>query len=269
MSNSDASTTRDGQNVALVHEQLRSGILRGEIPTGEISQVALGRHLRAGRTPLREAIRMLQHEGLVISEPNRRVRVADLSAADAEDLSVMRICLEGMAIRLTVPALGGRDIGELEGLMAQMEHFRRIQDDTSYAIAHRLFHTRLISEGGERLTTLASQLFDHAERYRIAFAVRTPELWDARHAEHRVILDAVIAGQSDAAARCLVQHYGSSAMMIFDALGGDYTPDRLRTALASAAPGAERSLSRLSSDVGVEPGDPSQCVGSSTDEAGR
>ena len=78
--------TRDGQNVTIVHDKLRQEILRGGIPAGETSQAALARDLDVGRTPLRKAIRMLQREGLVISEPNRRLRIAELSATDMEEL---------------------------------------------------------------------------------------------------------------------------------------------------------------------------------------
>src|SRR5689334_16751770 len=93
-----AAGTRDGQNVALVHDRLREAILNGEIPAGQAtSKNTLARNLGAGRTPVREALRLLQREGLVLSEPNRRVRIADLSASDAEELYVMRISLEAIA----------------------------------------------------------------------------------------------------------------------------------------------------------------------------
>ena len=63
-----------------VHNRLRDGILRGEFdPRVPISQVQLAARLGVSRTPLREALRMLQREGLIDSEPNRRVRVAELS----------------------------------------------------------------------------------------------------------------------------------------------------------------------------------------------
>ncbi|MGH2937167.1 MAG: GntR family transcriptional regulator, partial [Solirubrobacterales bacterium] len=80
------SVPREGRNVSIVHDQLRSEILAGNIPSGETSQADLARRLDVGRTPLREAIRMLQREGLVISEPNRRVRITDLSSTDFEEL---------------------------------------------------------------------------------------------------------------------------------------------------------------------------------------
>src|SRR4029450_4596593 len=61
--------SRDGQHVALVHERLRNAILRGEVPAGyTASQAALASRLEVGRTPLREALRMLGRAGLVLFE---------------------------------------------------------------------------------------------------------------------------------------------------------------------------------------------------------
>src|SRR3954466_7502581 len=145
--------TRDGQHVALVHTRLRDAILRGELPAGQTtSQVTLARDLDVGRTPLREALRMLQREGLVVSEPNRRVRIAELSTAAAEALYVMRIALEAVAIRITVPTLTSTDIAELEGYMAQMDHYMRADDRRGLRLPHRAFHDRLVSAAGERVT---------------------------------------------------------------------------------------------------------------------
>src|ERR687889_810805 len=149
----DGVVTRDGQNVALVHDRLRAAILRGELSAGQTtSQVTLARDLEVGRTPLREALRLLQREGLVISEPNRRVRIAELSSTDAEELYVMRIALEAVAIRITVPALKSSDFAELEGYMAQMDHYMRVEDRMGMRVPHRAFHDRLVRGAGERVT---------------------------------------------------------------------------------------------------------------------
>ena len=76
----------------------------GSSPPGAVmSQVALAEELGISRTPLREALRMLQSEGLVEGEPNRRVRVAPMTRTDLEELCVMRVTLEAEAIRLSVP----------------------------------------------------------------------------------------------------------------------------------------------------------------------
>ena len=168
--------TRDGQHVALVHDRLRAAILLGELPAGQTtSQVTLARDLEVGRTPLREALRMLQREGLVVSEPNRRVRIAALSSTDAEELYVMRIALEAVAIRITVPTLTSTDFAELEGLMAQMDHYMRSDDRMGMRVPHRAFHDRFVRAAGERVTTTIGQLFDHGERYRLRYGATTPE----------------------------------------------------------------------------------------------
>jgi DNA-binding GntR family transcriptional regulator len=171
-------------HVETVHEILRSAILRGEIPAGRITtQAALSDQLGVGRTPLREALRMLQSEGLVVSERNRQVQIADLSADDAEQLYVMRIALETAAIRITVPTLTSDSFAELEGAMAQMDHYMRVEDQPGMRTPHRLFH-RILNEGaGERVSRGIAELFDHAERYRLQCGATAP--WEKRRQEHR------------------------------------------------------------------------------------
>src|SRR3954469_11506412 len=204
----NARRIRDGQPVALVHDRLRAAILRGELAAGETtSQVTLARDLDVGRTPLREALRLLHREGLVGSERNRRVGIAELSSTDAEELYVMRIALEAVAIRITVPTLTSTDFAELEGWMAQMEHYMRSDDRRGLRLPHRAFHDRLVHAAGERVTTTIGQLFDHGERYRLAYGATTRERWAQRPAEHREILDAAAAGDADLAAERLTAHY--------------------------------------------------------------
>jgi DNA-binding GntR family transcriptional regulator len=240
--------SRDGQHVALVHERLRNAILRGEVPAGyTASQAALASRLEVGRTPLREALRMLQREGLVVSEPNRPVRVAGLSSSDAEELYVMRISLEAVAIRITVPRLVSADIAELEGLLAQMDHYMRARDNTGLRQPHRAFHLALVAGSGPRVTETIGQLFDHAERYRLAFGAATPEILDQRREEHRSIVDAVSVGDTDLAADRLVAHYAHTAALVFAGLDPGHDLARLRTTIATVAPGAEDALAASSS----------------------
>ncbi len=239
----EAGRPRDGQHVALVHERLRNAILRGEVPAGyTASQAALAGQLEVGRTPLREALRMLQREGLVVSEPNRPVRVAGLSSSDAEELYVMRISLEAVAIRITVPQLHSADIAELEGLLAQMDHYMRSRDNTGLRTPHRAFHLALVAGSGPRVTETIGQLFDHAERYRLAFGAATPDVLDQRREEHRSIVDAVTAADPDQVAQRLVAHYAHTAALIFAGLDAGHDLARLRTTIATVAPGAEHAL---------------------------
>lgn len=238
--------SRDGQHLALVHERLRDAILRGEVPAGHTTtQANLASEFAIGRTPLREALRMLQREGLVVSEPNRRVRIAGLSASDAEELYVMRISLEAVAIRVTVPRLVSADLAELEGLLAQMAHYMQAADYSSFRKPHRAFHLLLVSGSGVRGMETIGQLFDHAERYRLAFGANTPVVSAERRVEHRSIVDAVAAGDADRAACLLVAHYLHTAELILAGLDAEHDLSRLHIAIQAVAPGAQRALRQI------------------------
>ena len=171
------SSGRHGESAPEVHARLRTAILRGDLAAGaKMSQMALAEQFDVGRTPLREALRMLQREGLVVSELNRRVAIAPLSSSEAEDLYIMRIALEVVALRLTAPTLTSLELGELEGLMAQMAHFYRT-DHAAVWVPHRAFHQLLVRGAGARGLATIGELFDHAERYRLTLVGFTPDSW--------------------------------------------------------------------------------------------
>jgi DNA-binding GntR family transcriptional regulator len=234
---------RDSANVATVHERLRTAILRGELEPGAIiPQGSLAAAFDAGRTPLREALRMLQREGLVISEPNRPVRIAPLSQQDFEEVYIMRVALETVAIHLTVPTLTSSDFADLEGFMAQMDHYQKAEDQTGFRGPHRAFHHRLIAGSGLRVSAQMDELSDHSERYRLRFGDSAS--WQERRGEHRGILDAAAARDADLAAKRLAEHYAGTAALVFKVLDPEHDPERLRSAIEAVAPGAEAALRR-------------------------
>lgn len=231
--------TRDGQSVALAHDRLREAILLGEIPAGvTTSQVLLAKQLGIGRTPLREALRMLQHEGLVLAEPNRRVRVAGLSVGDVEQLYAMRIALEAVAIRATVPLLTTDDFAQLAGLLAQIDHFVAADDGQRMSARHAEFHAVFVAGAGPRVAATLRQMSDHAERYRHAFDIAAPGHAEQRRDQHRAILEAASAREPDVAATRLVAHYAQTAAAVIRALDPAHDPALLRTAISTAAAGA-------------------------------
>jgi GntR family transcriptional regulator, rspAB operon transcriptional repressor len=239
-------TVPHGLSVSSIHGQLRDAILRGEIAPGEVTtQVHLAELLGVGRNPLREALRILEREGLVVSAPNHRVRVAGLSADDAEDIYVVRIPLEVTAIRLTVPRLKSADIADLEGLLAQIKHYLSQSDLRGIRIPHRAFHQRLVDGAGERGRAIIGELFDHAERYRMFYTGGTEESWAARTPEHRAILDAAAAGDADAAAYHLAAHYLQTAARVFAAIDPTHDLDRLWSAVHGCIPDSSRLVDDL------------------------
>jgi len=232
---------RDGQNVAAVYERLRTAILRGEIEAGAtIPQARLASDLGAGRTPLREALRMLQRDGLVVSEPNRSVRAATLSGGDFEELCIMRVALEAVAVRITVPTLRSADLAELEGLMAQMGHYQKVGDEAGMRAPHRAFHRLLVAASGPRVSGEIADLSDHLARYRLRFGGYGD--WEDRRAEHRGIVDAAAAGDADLTAVRLAEHHARTAALVFGVLEPERDLGRLHTAIGTVASGAEAAL---------------------------
>src|SRR5258708_16659338 len=164
-----------GQNVELVHLRLRDMILRGELPTEvPLSQVQLAQQLGVSRTPLREALRLLQHEGLVVGEPRQRVHITGFSLVDLEQLYAARIALEALGIRLTIPRLTSSDLQALEQELSQIERYSMIEDYERWRVPHRAFHRGLVAHAGDRLVGLIAQLSDHSERYRRVYTLTTP-----------------------------------------------------------------------------------------------
>jgi DNA-binding GntR family transcriptional regulator len=228
-------------HVDVVHARVRDAILRGDMKPGEeVRQERVSRELNVSRTPLREALRMLEREGLVQSSANRSYRVTGFSLADMEQIYVARLPLEAMAIRLSIPRMDTQDLAALEGCMAQMDTFAKAKDYEHWEVPHRAFHAGLVVKGGARVARLVGELSDHAERYRRFRTVEGPRAWSKGFHDHRSILEACAAGDAAEGARRLARHLFHTAEDVIRMIDAEYDPADLRTALAVAeAPVAE------------------------------
>src|SRR3954452_21898994 len=221
---------RRRDNVEQVYKRVREAILTGEISAGTaMSQVALADELGVSRTPLREALRMLQSERLVDAQANRRVTVKPISATDLEELVVIRVALETEAMRLSVNRLRPEDIAALEGRLAEMAHFAEAKDYERWTLPDHAFHRGLTAPAGERVDALLAQLSDHFERYRRVHIARSPKAWLT--AGHREILDAVKAGDRARSARRLAEHLSAPAFDVMERLEPGCAGARLRQTL--------------------------------------
>lgn len=218
------------QSTEQVYERVRTAILDGELEPGSVmSQVSLAESLGISRTPLREALRQLQGERLIESEPNRRVRVTPLSPDGLEELCIMRVTLEAQAVRLAVGKMGPEELARLEGAMAEMAHYASAKDYRRWTVPHSAFHRQLTSPAGERIGEVLAQLFDHAERYRRMHIGHGPSAWATTN--HRDILDACKAGDRDGAAAALASHLARTGFEVSELLDPGYDPIELRTTL--------------------------------------
>jgi DNA-binding GntR family transcriptional regulator len=178
---------------------------------------------------------MLELEGLIVRETNRRFRIAGFALDDLEELYIMRLSLEANALRLTVPTFTHSTHAELEGYLAQMKRFALVSDVSGFEEPHRRFHMRLVGGAGSRVAEHIARLWDHAARYRFAYAVIvTPKDhggYAIRRNEHRALLDAVEEGDTDGAVTILASHYARTALDIAHKVDPDNRMDRLRTIL--------------------------------------
>ncbi len=223
----------------VVHDRLRRAILRGELdPRVPISQVRLAATLGVSRTPLREALRMLQREGLIDSEPNRRVRVAELSMTDLEQLYAGRVLIEALAVRLTVPRFTAADMAALRAALADMNRRLEEREIDEWEAAHRRFHELLRRDAGERIGRIARDLADHAERYRRVYMAE-PRIWSAAAEEHAAIVEACASGDGPLASVQLVRHLARTALTLIALVDPEHEPAQVREALRLVTAGAD------------------------------
>jgi DNA-binding GntR family transcriptional regulator len=224
----------DEEGVGAVHRRLRRLILDGALPAGAaFSQVQLAARLGVSRTPLREALRMLQAEGLIRGERNHRMRVADFDVQELESVYVTRIMLEGLAITLTVPLLSE---GDLEAIAEALRVMRAQagHDAEGWEAPHRRFHTLLVKEAPPPLFESICSHGERSERYRRIYQT-TPRAWSIGDAEHESILSACRRRDPEAARDRLVRHLARTALSVAAVMTPEHEPTAVRTALQLVA----------------------------------
>lgn len=231
----DGGGATEASTVADAYARMRTAILHGDLTPGQAySQADLTRLLNVSRTPLREATRRLQSEGFLEHEPNRRLRVAPLRREDLDQLYAMRITLESLAVRLSVPRLSDADVGGIAQALEQLEAASSAVDREGTRAPHRVFHSGLFQHAGERLVRQVLELRDHAERYRRHhFQSSSDELalLQLASADHAALFAAAEARDGVRCSELTAQHLSRNVMMMFAQLQGDFASDDSRVAL--------------------------------------
>jgi DNA-binding GntR family transcriptional regulator len=219
-------------NTEDVYLRLRELLLNGEIPPGTVlSQVKLARELGVSTTPLREAMRLLQAEGLLIAEHNRRSRVAPLDPKDIDAVYASRILTEALAISLAVPRMTADDVAALRRDLDAMREAGDARDLAAWEPVHRMFHRRLLA-GDEAMERIIDPVVDRSERYRRSSLYRSPaRTWEIGNDEHEAIVAAIEARDESAAATLLARHLARSALTVLAQIAPDEDPVAIRAAL--------------------------------------
>jgi DNA-binding GntR family transcriptional regulator len=210
-----------------VADWLRERILAGQYAPGDhLRQEEVAGQLAASRLPVREALRILEAEGLVEHQANRGARVTLLDAHQVDVIYQLRERLEPLVLAESIPAL---DAGAFEALRAvQAELERESADVERFLVLDRRFH--FMTYGGcrvEQLSSLVVRFWNSTQAYRRRYleGLRSERLWVA-NAEHQLLLDAIGRRDVLGAQRQLAEHIRRTRIeLLHEARGGTPTED--------------------------------------------
>jgi DNA-binding GntR family transcriptional regulator len=189
-----------------IAHHLRREILSGAIGPGQrIRQEDIAERLGVSRLPVREALRMLEVEGLTELETNKGARVPALDQQEVDVLYRMRERLEPLAIALSIPVLDDRTVAELGDIQCRIE---ANTDVAEFLELDRQFHLRSYSACSVgQLRSTVTRLWNVTQHYRRMFmAISGQQRRWIVNAEHRLLLDAVQRRDTTDAERYLAGH---------------------------------------------------------------
>lgn len=189
-----------------VAETLREEILNGTLAPGErIVQEEIALRFGASRQPVRDALRLLEGDGLVTLKTNSGAWVAKLSESECDEAYLVRERLEPLLISKSIPNLTATQIQKLTQLVDEIE---KTKDVESFLRLDREFH--LLSYAGANdgmLREFIERIWNTTQHYRRAFAkLQDISRSEVTHMEHKLILDGIIRKDSPQAERALESH---------------------------------------------------------------
>ena len=188
---------------------IRNAILFGELPVGErLTETDLAEQMSVSRVPIREALRQLEHEGLIVSVPHRGAVVAAVDDAEVEALYHLRAELEAFAIVAAMQRSDGRLATGLRATLTEMTTAAELGNQAGLAEADLEFHRQLVRASGYRILARVWSTMDGPVRARIHRLFQGPfqaELVGYTASSHAAIVGAVEAGD-EAAAAAIRQH---------------------------------------------------------------
>ena len=176
----------------VVFNTLRQAILKGELAPGErLMEIQLAQKLGVSRTPIREAIRKLELEGLVLMIPRKGAIVAEITVQDLEDVLEVRMALEELAVKIACKRITQEQLEEIKRRSAEFCKTLYGDDVAACAQADMAFHDAIYeATGNRRLVQILNNLREQMYRYRLEYIKDE----DKRHillVEHDQILKAL------------------------------------------------------------------------------
>lgn len=193
------------------YQAIRTAILSGEFTPGQrLIETQLAKMLQVSRTPIREALRLLQSEDLVVEEPHNVLRVATFTVADALQLYDCRIALEQLSVAAACQHATDTQLQKLSLLVTQAQ--KLVQGEVSGLTNFQLlnldyqFHRQLAESSGNLwLRSLLDQVFDKMMLLRIQTIAQNRNVLEIRF-EHQRVYEAVRSHDPQAAKQAIYDH---------------------------------------------------------------
>ena len=207
---------------------MRADILSGKLEPGTpLSQLALAEDAGTSRGPVREALRRLQQDRLVIARANQRFSVAPYDLSDLEAVLCLHLVNVTLAIQVSAPQLTDQEIAELKTLSTAMAEAAERPERFRWEAAYRDFILTIVGHAGLRVKVFIGELLDNIQRYRDTTLGRSPAVY-VGGAHFEQILEAVIARDGELAASRYAKFAGRTSSLILAGVAPQYEPARLR-----------------------------------------
>lgn len=234
-------TNRRGTSLE-IHAHLRQLIIDNTIPPGKtLKQAELARIFGTSRTPMREAFRMLQEEGLIQASPNQRAVVSGLNGEELDQLYSARIALEALGTRITTGRLERNEINEAHKCLSGMRRALKSNNMTTWTRLHRRFHEICMARAGDPLLRVVNSYAERSERYVELYWSTHPGAHQLAEREHDGILEAVEGTNSSLASSRISHHLAHTALTVLQEVSAATPGLAIREALKMAT-GTETML---------------------------
>ncbi|MDN5301580.1 MAG: hypothetical protein PWQ60_1094 [Thermoanaerobacteraceae bacterium] len=191
----------------VVFGALREAIITGELKPGErLMEVQLAEEMGVSRTPVREAIRKLELEGLVVMIPRKGAYVAGLSLKDAADVFEIRESLEGLAAALAAERITDEELEAMEKILTEISGAAEKDDVETIIKKDAEFHQILFAATrNDRLAQIINNLKEQIDRFRVQSFTNRGRIKSILQ-EHRRIVDALKGRDADMAEKLAKDH---------------------------------------------------------------
>lgn len=191
----------------VVFNTLRQGILKGELKPGErLMEIHLANQLGVSRTPIREAIRMLELDGLVKMIPRKGAQVSNISKEDLRDVLEVRKALDTLAISLACERIDEALLLEIKKASEAFKASVKTGDSTKIAEADVAFHEAIhVASGNKRLFVLINNMAERLYRYRLEYIKECSDRMELIK-EHDEMVRCIELGDKEGAVKIIEQH---------------------------------------------------------------